>query len=94
MKWFADRGMKPTDSQANFMFVNIGRPVKEFREACRAKGVLRRARLPAVREDALPHLVRHDGRDAEGRRGLRRGAREEARGGVVALRVGVTGSGA
>ena len=40
MKWFTDRGMKPTDSQANFMFVNIGRPVKEFRDACRAKGVL------------------------------------------------------
>ena len=40
MKWFADRGMKPTDAQANFMFVNIGRPVKEFREACKAKGVL------------------------------------------------------
>jgi len=40
MKWFADRGMKPTDSQANFMFVNIGRPAKEFREACRAKGVM------------------------------------------------------
>jgi len=40
MKWFADRGMKPTNAQANFMFVNIGRPVKEFREACKAKGVL------------------------------------------------------
>jgi histidinol-phosphate aminotransferase len=40
MKWFADRGMKPTASQANFMFVEIGRPAKEFREACRAKGVL------------------------------------------------------
>jgi histidinol-phosphate aminotransferase len=40
MKWFADRGMRPTDSQANFMFVNIGRPVREFREACRKKGVL------------------------------------------------------
>jgi histidinol-phosphate aminotransferase len=40
MKWFADRGMKPAASQANFMFVNIGRPVKEFRDACRAKGVL------------------------------------------------------
>jgi histidinol-phosphate aminotransferase len=40
MKWFADRGMKPTDSQANFMFVNIGRPAKGFRDACRAKGVL------------------------------------------------------
>ena len=40
MKWFDERGMKPTASQANFMFVNIGRPAKEFREACRAKGVL------------------------------------------------------
>jgi histidinol-phosphate aminotransferase len=40
MKWFADRGMKPADSQANFMFVNIGRPAKDFREACKAKGVL------------------------------------------------------
>lgn len=40
MKWFANRGMQPADSQTNFMFVNIGRPVKAFREACRAKGVL------------------------------------------------------
>jgi histidinol-phosphate aminotransferase len=40
MKWFSDRGMKPTDSQANFMFVNIGRPAKEFRDACRKKGIL------------------------------------------------------
>ena len=39
MKWFADRGMKPAESQATFMFVNIGRPVKEFRDACLAKGV-------------------------------------------------------
>jgi histidinol-phosphate aminotransferase len=39
-KWFADRGMKPTDCQANFMFVNIGTPAKAFREACRAKNVM------------------------------------------------------
>ena len=39
-KWFADRGMKPTDAQANFMFINIGTPAKAFRDACRAKGVL------------------------------------------------------
>ena len=39
-KWFADRGMKPTDCQANFMFVNIGTPAKAFREATRAKGVM------------------------------------------------------
>jgi len=40
MKWFSDRGMKPTDSQANFMFVNIGRPAKDFRYACKTKNVL------------------------------------------------------
>jgi len=39
MKWFSERGFRPTDSQANFMFVNIGRPVAPFREACAAKGV-------------------------------------------------------
>ena len=40
MKWFSDRGFKPTDSQTNFLFVNIKRPAREFREACRAQGVL------------------------------------------------------
>jgi histidinol-phosphate aminotransferase len=40
IKWFADRGMKATDCQANFMFINIGTPAKAFREACRAKGVM------------------------------------------------------
>jgi len=40
MKWFADRGMKPTESQANFVLVNIGRPAKAFREACAKQGVL------------------------------------------------------
>src|SRR3982751_744603 len=39
-KWFKDRGMKPTDCQANFMFVDTGMPAKEFRDACRAKNVL------------------------------------------------------
>jgi histidinol-phosphate aminotransferase len=40
LKWFATNGMKPADSQANFMFVNIGRPAREFRDACRAKGIV------------------------------------------------------
>jgi histidinol-phosphate aminotransferase len=39
-KWFKEHGMKPTDCQANFMFVDIGMPAKEFRDACRAKNVL------------------------------------------------------
>ena len=39
IKWFADRGMKSTETHTNFGFVNIGRPVAPFREACAAKGV-------------------------------------------------------
>ena len=39
-KWFADRGYQPTDSQSNFMFINIKRPARDFREACLKEGVL------------------------------------------------------
>lgn len=39
-KWFADHGYTPTDSQTNFMFVDIKRPSREFREACLRDGVL------------------------------------------------------
>ena len=39
IKWFADRGMKSTETHTNFGFVNIGRPIAAFREACAAKGV-------------------------------------------------------
>jgi histidinol-phosphate aminotransferase len=38
-KWFRDRGYEPTDSQSNFMFVNIKRPAREFRAACLTEGV-------------------------------------------------------
>jgi histidinol-phosphate aminotransferase len=38
--WFNRAGFASTDSQTNFLFVNIKRPVKDFREACRAEGVL------------------------------------------------------
>jgi histidinol-phosphate aminotransferase len=38
--WFRKAGFTATDSQTNFLFVNIKRPVKEFRDACRAQGVL------------------------------------------------------
>jgi histidinol-phosphate aminotransferase len=38
--WFARAGYTATDSQTNFLFVNIKRPVRDFREACRAEGVI------------------------------------------------------
>ncbi len=40
LDWFAKAGFKGTDSQTNFVFVNVGRPASEFRAACRALGVV------------------------------------------------------
>jgi histidinol-phosphate aminotransferase len=40
VKALTDLGAKPTDSQANFIFVDIGRPAKEFRDACAKQGVM------------------------------------------------------
>jgi histidinol-phosphate/aromatic aminotransferase/cobyric acid decarboxylase-like protein len=33
-------GAKPSESQGNFLFVDIGRPAKDFREACAKSGVM------------------------------------------------------
>jgi histidinol-phosphate aminotransferase len=38
--WFKKAGYTATDSQANFIFVDIKRPAAGFRDACRASGVL------------------------------------------------------
>ena len=40
VKALTDLGCKPTDSQANDIFVDIGRPAKEFRDACAKQGVM------------------------------------------------------
>jgi histidinol-phosphate aminotransferase len=39
-KWFRDRGYTPTDSQTNFMFVDIKRPARGFRDFCAHEGIL------------------------------------------------------
>lgn len=51
-QWFAGRGYVPTDSQTNFMFINIKRPSKGFREACLRDGV-------AVGRDFPPYDQTH-----------------------------------
>jgi histidinol-phosphate aminotransferase len=38
--WFSKAGFASTDSQTNFVFVDIKRPAKAFRDACREQGVL------------------------------------------------------
>lgn len=40
VKAFADMGIAGTDSQTNFIFMDIRRPAAGFRDACRAAGVL------------------------------------------------------
>jgi histidinol-phosphate aminotransferase len=40
VKALQDMGAKPADSQGNFLFVDIGRPAKDFRDACAKQGVM------------------------------------------------------
>ena len=40
LKAFEQMGFKATDSQTNFIFVNINRPAAAFRDACRTAGVM------------------------------------------------------
>ncbi|HXW08082.1 MAG TPA: histidinol-phosphate transaminase [Vicinamibacterales bacterium] len=40
LDWFRQAGCTPTESQANFVFVNVGRPARGVREACARQGVL------------------------------------------------------
>ena len=40
IKAFEQMGFKATDSQTNFIFVNINRPAAAFRDACREAGVM------------------------------------------------------
>lgn len=40
LDWFSRAGFSGTDSQTNFVFVDIQRPAKGFRDACREQGVV------------------------------------------------------
>ena len=40
MKALSEMGAKSTASEGNFLFVDIGRPAREFREACAKQGVM------------------------------------------------------
>ena len=72
VKALADMGYTATDSQTNFIFVDIGKTMTAaaFRDACAAKRRDGRPRLPAARKTVGAYLARHDGRNAEGHRGV------------------------
>ena len=80
-KWFADHGYTPTDSQTNFMFVDIKRPSKRLPRGVPEGRGAGRPRLPALREQPRADLGRHHGRDAAGRPGVREGAGGAGQGG-------------
>ena len=40
VKALQDMGAKPTASEGNFLFVDIGRPAREFRDVCAKEGVM------------------------------------------------------
>ena len=39
LKWFADRGYKATEAQANFTFIDVQTPVEDFQAGCAKEGV-------------------------------------------------------
>ena len=39
-EWFQRAGFKASDSQTNFIFVNLAQPLQRFRDGCRERGVL------------------------------------------------------
>jgi histidinol-phosphate aminotransferase len=40
VKAIREMGMKPSDSHANFLFADVGMPLKDFRDGCAKQGVL------------------------------------------------------
>ena len=40
LDFFSSNGLDPVPSETNFVFVNIGRSAKEFREACAKQGIM------------------------------------------------------
>jgi histidinol-phosphate aminotransferase len=52
VKALVEMGVKPADSQANFLFADIGMPAKDFRDACAKQGVM-------VGRDFPPHEKTH-----------------------------------
>jgi histidinol-phosphate/aromatic aminotransferase/cobyric acid decarboxylase-like protein len=39
MDYFSSAGFEATDSQTNFIFVNLGRPASGFRDKCREQNI-------------------------------------------------------
>jgi histidinol-phosphate aminotransferase len=39
LDFFRNAGFETTDSQTNFVFIKLGRPAGEFRDACREQGI-------------------------------------------------------
>jgi len=49
-RFFKDLGYRVLDSQANFLFVETGRPAKEFKEACARRGILVGREFPPLHQ--------------------------------------------
>ena len=49
-RFFKDLGYRVLDSQANFLFVETGRPAREFKEACARRGILVGREFPPLHQ--------------------------------------------
>ncbi len=92
VKALEDLGCKSAASQGNFIFTDVGRPAKDFRDACAKQGVVVGRDFPPFEKTHVRISMGTHGRDAEGRRGVPERAparhdltRRTQAGGVMAL---------
>ena len=76
VKAFADMGITGTDSQTNFLFMDIKRPAAGFRDACRAEGVLVGRDFPPFEKRYCRISIGTMAEMQQRRRGVQEGARQ------------------
>jgi histidinol-phosphate aminotransferase len=51
LDFFTNAGFTPTDAQTNFVFVKLGRPAREFSDACREQGIAVGREFPPMEKE-------------------------------------------
>ena len=66
VKALQEMGAKSADSQGNFLFADIGRPAKDFRDACAKQGVMVGRDFPPFEKTHCRISIGTMARDEEG----------------------------
>ena len=82
-EFFSGAGFEATESQTNFLFVDVNKPIEAFASACKENGVRVGRPFPSAR-DPRSYLAGNDGGDGAGDQGLCQSPRRKREQGCVA----------